>query len=404
MARISVSELWRQLIDVATPLSPESRPLDEAAGLVLAEACVAAWDLPMADNSAMDGIAVRAADTSAATSDAPLRLPLAGTAYTGEMPGPLAPGTAVQIGTGGLLPAGADAVVPTERLQWGVGEIWLRSPALEGDHIRRRGEELRAGDVVVEAGRALTPRVLAALRAAGVRRVDIRRRPRVSIIPTGNELVPPGRTPRPGQVVETNASFLADVLRAEAGIEAQVLPVVPDTLEDLQAVLASQLESCDLIITTGGASVGARDYLRRAAAALGVDVRVEGVAHKPGKPLFVGRRRGAVLVGLPGNPGAVSVAWTVVIRPLLARLQGAFRVLPRQMQIPLAEAVRPDPHLLLWRWAVLEGDPPRARPLSRVGSGMLSAPAAAELLLSLPPGSCQLPEGSLVSAILLDGC
>lgn len=397
-------DLWPLLFAHAPRLGVETMPLLDVGGRVLAAPALAAWDLPRFDNSAMDGFAVRAADVAGAAATTPVVLDLAGAAYAGPGDGgSLAAGLAMRIGTGAPLPAGADAVVAQEDTETRDGRVLIRAFGKVGQHIRRQGEECTAGQAVLPAGASLTPYSIAALLAAGVARVEVYKKPRVAIVVTGDELVAAGQTPGPGQLVETNGTMLKLALEKKFGIVAAMSRLVADDLTATTSALRDALDRHDLVVSTGGVSVGDRDYIKEAAEAIGAERLVWRVAMKPGKPLYIAKRGQALLVGLPGNPAAVGVAIAVVLAPLLSAMAGQ-ETLPPRLPIRLTRPLKRSTNRTDLRWATLHWTKDghvEAAPLAKAGSHMLGDLAVADALVVVPPGPDELPAGAELIAILL---
>lgn len=395
-------DLWPLLRDAAPRLPDTELATDTTSGRVLSRPPLAAWDLPRFDNSAMDGYAVRHADVAAASRDRPVVLPLAAAAaYAGpDVSPPLTTAAAIVIGTGGALPAGADTVVPREDTDVSDGRVTIRARVRAGQHVRRHGEELAGGQPVLPVGTRLNPFGLAALQAAGVTRVHVRRQPRIAIVVTGDELVPAGRTPAAGEIVETNGAMLAEALRLRFAAPVSVARVRDDDAT-LRATLDKALSEHDLVITTGGVSVGDRDHVKTAAEAAGAERLLWKVAMKPGKPLYVARRDHAMLVGLPGNPASAAVAFTVVLTPLLHAMEGDAQAAPRRLPAVLAQSVKASPSRTDLRWVRLNANSDAfvAEPLARGGSHMLSDLALAQGLAIVPPGDGELAAGARVLVI-----
>lgn len=270
------------------PFGTEEIPCARAGGRVLAQRVIAAADLPGFDRSTVDGFVVRAADTFGATESFPAYLKVDGEVLMGQAPArELKPGQAFRIATGAMLPPGADAVVMVEHTEMlGDGEVACLRPAAPGDNVIARGEDARARAILLEPGRVLRPQEIGALALAGLTSVRVARRPRVAIISTGDELVPPGQTPGPGQISDTNSSALAAAVEL-AGGEALPLGVFPDRAEVLEPALQQALEA-DMVLISGGSSVGTRDLTARLIAGLGKPgILVHGVSVKPGKPTIL---------------------------------------------------------------------------------------------------------------------
>ena len=317
--------LARVLAAVPAPKS-ESACLSKAAGRVVVQQVCSPIDLPGFDNSAMDGYAVRAADVVSATPSTPVRLRLAGKVAAGEVfAGAVKPGGCVRLFTGSPLPAAADAVVMQEdtRIDSNApGEVLILTPASPGANVRSRGEDVRHGAILVEAGEVLTIGRLGLLAAAGCARVQVGRQPVVGLVATGSELTEPGQSLAPGRIYDSNRTMLA-VLTQHAGAVAKTYRLVADSLAGISRVLAKAVEHCDVVVTSGGVSVGETDYLQRALERIGGEVEFWKVAMKPGRPFVFGRCRGRLLFGLPGNPASARIAFLLLVRPALLRWQGA---------------------------------------------------------------------------------
>ncbi len=402
------AQLWPTLAAAVAPLPTEQVELADAHLRVLAAPGRAVCCLPGADTSAMDGYAVRSADTAV---DGGSWLELAaGDAYAGSRPtAGVGAGQALPIATGGVIPPGADAVAVKEVVTREGSGIRVRERVAAGAWVRRQGEDVAAGDLVVATGERLDAGRLVALAAAGVTRVTVGRRPRVAVVATGTELVPLGTLPAPGQVVNTNGPFLAWQVERFLGVAPVHRAHAVDEPARHLAVLATALAQSDVVLLTGGVSVGDRDLVKGVLEQrLGVERVLWRVAQKPGKPLYVGRRQVADgtaqwVVGLPGNPAAVVVGFWLVVRPLLLALMGASAPETRRAPVRLAAATVGDrartTHLACrgeWRagelWAV---------PVGRTGSQLLSGLASADLLVSLPPGESQLAVGARLEAAVI---
>jgi molybdopterin molybdotransferase len=391
----SIDEALALVLERARPLLAEEVALADAAGRVVAEPAVARVDLPPFPSSAMDGFALRA-------EDAPGTLPIVARIAAGRpAPGPLEPGAAMVIATGGVVPEGADAVVPIELVHADDRVVEIPAAVPPGANVRPRGGDTRAGDVVVPAGVRIGPAQIGALAAAGIASVACARRPRVAVLTTGTELVPPGEPLEPGQVYEANGPLIRAGLEAEGAL-VRALPRVPDDPAAHRAALEEGLEA-DVLVTSGGVSVGPHDLVRGIAAELGVDEVLWGVAVKPGKPLFFGVRDAKLVFGLPGNPVSSLVGLELFVRPAMRALQGL---------------TEPGPP---WRWGVLgtqlrrnasRDELVRARsrldrectsldPLSGQDSHMIVRAAAADALVLVPRGDGELPAGAPVRYLSL---
>lgn len=318
----TVTEHRAAVLALVEPLPAAHVGIADAAGLVLAEDVRSPEALPRWDNSAMDGYAVRAADVADASDVVPVRLRVLADLPAGSAAEPdVTPGAAARIMTGAPLPPGADAVVPVEATDAGTDVVSVRAPAALGAHVRRSGEDVAAGDLVLRAGTLLGPTQVAAAASVGCAEVAVHRRPRVAVLSTGSELVAPGARLARGQVPDSNSFLLAAAARA-AGCDVVRVGAVPDDAAALRAALDEQDGAVDLVVTSGGVSMGAYDVVKEV---LGREAGVDfvRVAMQPGKPQGLGRlRRGTPVLALPGNPVSASVSFEVFVRPALLRLRG----------------------------------------------------------------------------------
>lgn len=319
MALLSVAEALERVLAHAEPLPPEEVPLEEARGGVLAYDLKALRTQPPADVSAMDGYAVRAADVAGA----PVRLKVIGEVAAGRpFAAQVGEGEAARIFTGGFMPDGADTVVIQEVTARDGDSVEIQKSAGKGRNVRRKGLDFRAGDVLLTKGHQLTARDLALAAAMNHPLVPIYRRPTVAMFGTGDELVPPGREPGPGQIVYSNGFSLAALVRAE-GAEIEDLGVVHDTLEaTVTAIEDARALPADILVTTGGASVGDYDLVQKAFAKQGMDLSFWKVAMRPGRPLMYGRLGAMHVLGLPGNPVSSFVCAFLFLVPLIRRMSG----------------------------------------------------------------------------------
>ncbi|MDX6475005.1 MAG: molybdopterin molybdotransferase [Gaiellaceae bacterium] len=381
-----IDEALALVLARVAPLEAEDVPVAQAAGRVLAVPAVALTDLPPFDSSAMDGFAVRAADT-------PGSLTVVGESAAGKpATRELGAGEAIGISTGAVVPAGADAVVPVERTS---GAVDVERVGV-GENIRPRGGDTRAGEVLVEAGSVLRPAQLGALAAAGVAIVRCARRPRAAVLATGSELRPPGEALAPGEIYESNTVLIGAQL-ASAGALVTVLDPVGDDEQSTRAALEQGLAG-DMLVTSGGVSVGPHDLVRAALAELGAEEIFWRVAVKPGKPVAFAVRGSTLVFGLPGNPVSSLVAFELFVRPALLALQGAAEpgpaYLPGRLGAPLR---RNDQRDELVRARVrIETDAVVLDPVSGQESHMIVRSAAASALVLVPRGAGALSEGSPV--------
>ena len=393
---LSIAEAQRLILERAQPLPAETVVLEEAAGRVVAEAATAETDLPPFASSAMDGYAVRAADT-------PGRLPVVARIAAGRPAAEeVSSGAAMGIATGGVVPEGADAVVPVENVVEHGNEVEILAGVEAGTHVRPRGGDLGVGEVVVAAGTTLTPARLGALAAAGVSAVRCARRPRAAVLPTGTELRRPGEPLGPGEIYEANGLILSAQLRA-AGADVEVLPAVRDDEAAHRAALEQAL-AADLVVTSGGVSVGPHDLVRRVEAELGVEEVFWRVAVKPGKPLAFGVRGGTLVFGLPGNPVSALVGFELFVRPALRALEGATDPLPRFERGRLTGGPRPQSpereELVRARLSSSEAGA-TLEPLTGQESHMIARAAGADALVLVPRGEGELSAGETVRYLVL---
>ncbi len=391
----SLEEALEAVLAAAQPLAAERVPLEDAAGRVLAEPARAVVDLPPFPSSAMDGYAVRA-------QDAPGRLPVAFRIAAGRpAPRPLAAGEAMAIATGGVVPEGADAVIPHEHVVVGDNEVEIPDPVASGANVRLRGGDVAAGEVVVGAGVRLGPAQIGALAAAGVAEVRCARRPCAAVLTTGTELRRPGEPLGPGEVYEANGVMLAAQLAA-AGAEVERLEAVADDEEAHRVALARGLER-DVLVTSGGVSVGPHDLVRRVEAELGVEEVFWRVAVKPGKPVSFGVRGRTLVFGLPGNPVSALVGCELFVRPAVLALQGAADPRPPFEAGKLAVPVSRDPRRdeLIRARTAPGADGVLLHPVSGQDSHMIVRAAEADALVLVPRGEGGLPAGAVVRYLRL---
>src|ERR1035437_6535021 len=315
--------------------------LQNAYGRILAEAVASPLDLPPFDNSSMDGYAVRAADVAAARPDSPARLRVLGKTAAGEViAGELSGGHCVRLLPGSALPHGADAVVMQEDTRDDPVQpdvVLILGAVKPWENVRLRGEDVKRGTTVAEAGEILTVGKISLLAATGVAGAHVGRQPVVGVLATGSELREPGQPLAPGQIHESNRIALAALLRG-AGAAPRIFPLVPDTLAATQSALDRALGECDAVVTSGGVSVGEMDFVKAAFERLGGELQFWKVAVKPGKPFVFGRRAGKFLFGLPGHPVSALVTFLLLVRPALLRWQGA-----REVGLPAYPGVLAEP-------------------------------------------------------------
>jgi len=390
-----MEEAQAQVLDHARALAAENVAVGAAAGRVTAEAARAVVDLPPFASSAMDGYAVRA-------DDLPGRLPIVAHIAAGRpAERPLAAGEAMAISTGGVVPEGADAVIPIEYVVQNDNTISVETSLGEGENVRPRGGDTRAGEVVVEAGVRLGAAQIGALAAAGVASLPCARRPRVAVLSTGTELARPGEPLAPGEIYEANSVMVAAALAA-AGADIELLPVVADDASAHRAALERGL-TADVLVTSGGVSVGPHDLVRSIEAELGVKEVFWRVAIRPGKPVSFGVRGATLVFGLPGNPVSSLVGCELFVKPALRAVQGLRDPLPQFEVGRLASALRRNGARDDLARARIRMDPDGAvlEPLSGQESHMIVRSASADALVLVPRGEGELAAGSTVSWLRL---
>jgi molybdopterin molybdotransferase len=399
----SVEEHQRVVNELITARPAVAVELRDAEGLVLAEDVTAVLSLPVFDNSAMDGYAVRADEVASATAERPVKLPVAEDIPAGRTDIPtLDPGTAHRIMTGAPIPAGATAIVPVEATDGGTDVVTITTPSAEGSYIRRAGEDVAAGTTVLRAGHVVTPAVVGLAAALGLHRLTVIPRQRVLVISTGSELVPPGAALRPGQIYESNSLMLAAAIR-EAGADVVTAATVSDDVADFTAVLDQNVAESDLIITSGGVSAGAYEVVKDAFGRTG-DQGVEfvKVAMQPGMPQGTGRVTGTPIIAVPGNPVSVLVSFEVFIRPALRSAMGlAAPQRPRRSAV-LAETLTAPAGKRQFRRGVFDATTDTVASHGPAGSHHVRYLASANCLIDIPVDTTKVPAGTQVQVWDID--
>ena len=408
---ISVEDQLAHVLSGLRPLGTVDLPLAAALGRTLAVDLRSRTDIPVFDNSAMDGYAVRYADVAHASPERPVTLEVVADLPAGSAQDPpLAPGTAARIMTGAPVPADADAIVPVEHTDAGFERadgtsVTITTAPRPAAHIRRTAEDLSAGDVVLTAGAVLSPRHLSAAAAAGHPTLTVHRTPRVAVLATGSELVPPGQPLGRGQIPESNSTLLA-ALMTEAGATVERAVTVADDdgalRDELDAVVAAGV---DLVVLSGGVSVGAYDVTKAVLAPLGT-VDFVSVAMQPGKPQAFGRLPGGTPVfGLPGNPVSACVSFEVFVRPALARLTGRTQLTRRMVSAQVSDGWRTPPGRQQYMPVVLDDGPDglTVRPATRGGSGshLVGGLAAADGFAVVAADVTEVRRGDTVGVMLV---
>lgn len=390
----SVEEHQRIALALSGPLPPAALALDDALGCILAEDVTAAWPLPSFDNTSMDGYAVVAADLATASDAAPVHLRVVDDVAAGHRAThTVEAGSAIRIMTGAPLPAGADAVVPVEWTDAGTTAVAISRTVDPGAHIRRRGEDVAEGDVVLTAGTQLTARHLALLAASGRGEVSVYPRPRVAVVSTGDELTAPGQPLEMGQIADSNGVMLMAAVVEAGAVPIRVGPVRDDD-DALREALSEAVREADLVITTGGVSMGAYDTVKAVLSQRGT-VEFVKVAMQPGMPQGLGRLGEVPIITLPGNPVSAYVSFEIFVRPLIRRMRGCAQVMRptvhascgQEFTSPAGKTQFARVHLRR------EGGLLHAYPEGSQGSHILGGLARADALAVVPPEVTKVAAG-----------
>ncbi|MBI2943923.1 MAG: molybdopterin molybdotransferase MoeA [Candidatus Wallbacteria bacterium] len=402
---LTVEEALEIVLGHAQPLAPVSLPLRETLGRVLAQDVVASEDLPAWPNSAMDGYAVQAACTPGASRQAPVRLEVIGQIGAGQVfAGRVGPGQALKIMTGAPFPEGADSIVIVEETDGAAsGSVRIFKPATAGDHVRPRGEEVRAGELVLACGRTLRPAEIGMLATLGHATVRVHEPPRVAILATGDELREPGEPLAPGTIRNSNAYALAAQV-ATAGAIPVPLGIARDTPEELLSKMRRGLEEAHVLVSSGGVSMGEFDFVADVMRALEATVHFDAVALAPGKPTTFATAGPRLLFGLPGNPVSSMVTFELFVRPALRKMAGATRLFRPRVEAELAVDFKKKPGRRTYVRCVLTAGPAgyRLTPTGTQSSGVVRSMALANALAIVEAPVDRLPAGSRLPAILLD--
>ncbi len=414
---LSVAEAKQNILSAVQPLPPRPVPVSEALDCVLAKDIVSPISLPSWDNSAVDGYAVRSFEVDGASEDNPIHLRVAGELPAGAAPAKLSESqTCLRIFTGAPIPEGANAVVMQEETRpHHEGYVAVVESVEPGENIRRAGEDVTAGEVVLRTGTVLGPAQLAMSAAVGLSELEAHPRPRVGVLVTGAEIVEPGRKLRAGQIYDSNSYALCGFVR-RAGCEPISLGIADDTREDLQEKIDYGLSECDVLVTVGGVSVGEYDLVKDVLTELGCDQKFWKVAMRPGKPFVFGTRlRGdeaataaqaraeRLVFGLPGNPVSAAVTFLVLVRPALLKLRGL-----TELDLPSVEAEAAEDFVnrgdrLHFMRARLEKRDGKCfvKPLPRQGSHIISSMANADCLVEVPEATT-IGRGTPVKALMTE--
>ena len=403
---LSVAEASDRILEGISSLPAERVTLEHALGRVLATAVTSPVTLPPWDNSAMDGYAVRTESVTGATRDTPVRLPVRETLAAGQFArGPLGTGEAVRVMTGAAVPEGTEGVIRVEDTDGGVAQVEIRDARDAGRNLRARGEDIHAGETVLEQGMHLGAAQLGVLASVGAAAVDVFRRPRVAILGSGDELVDLDRfheVMEGRKIVSSNGYTLSALVRLAGGVPVQ-LGTAGDSVEAIVAGL-QRASGCDLIITSAGISVGEFDYTREALVALGAEMKFWKVRMRPGAPLGFGLLQGVPWLGLPGNPVSAMVTFELFARPVVRRMLGHSRLFRRPVPVVLEEPVRVGVRLTHFLRAVVrvrDDGALSARLTGPQGSGILTSMSRANALLIVPEDRPESAAGETASAFLL---
>jgi molybdopterin molybdotransferase len=401
---LTVVEARETILAALKPRGPRAVPLSEALDCVLAQDVVAPIDLPCWDNSAVDGYAVRSADVAGAGENNPIHLRVIAELPAGAAPNVrLEPQTCARIFTGAPVPEGADAVVMQEDTRpHHEGYIAVVESVELGESVRRKGEDVTRGEVVLRAGNRLGPAQLGMAAAVGLAQLTVHPRPRVGVLVTGAEILEPGRPLGAGQIYDSNSYSLGALVK-RAGCEAVELGIADDTREDLHEKIDYGLSECDAVITVGGVSVGEYDLVKDVLAELGCEQKFWKVAMRPGKPFVFGIRGDRFVFGLPGNPVSAAVTFLILVRPALLKLRGLQDLdLPKIDAEAAEDFVNRGDRLHFMRGRLeRRGDRWLVAPLPRQASHVISSLTHANCLVAVPEGGT-VSRGTVVSALMID--
>lgn len=395
---VQVAEAQDIVLSATAHLGAEKVPLLDALHRVSAEAVSASRDIPLGDNSAMDGYAVRHADVAGASTRQPTVLDVLETLPAGKTPRhPITPGTAIKIMTGAPLPTGADTVVQIEHTNADDARVAIYEAPPVTSNLRRQGEDIRAGECVLRRHTPLRPAELGVLASVGLAQVWVYQRPRVAILATGDEIADPGDPDNRDRVLNSNSYTLAGQV-AEAGGVPVLLGVAPDRRDVIRERLASGLRA-DVLITSGGVSVGQFDYVRECLNGLELEVRFHTVAMRPGSPITFGLVRHVPVFSLPGNPVASMVTFELFVRPALLKMTGHQDVFRPRIEAVLQDGVAKRRGVRTFLRGVLSQDatPPTVATTGPQGSGILRSMSLANCLIDIPEAAERLSPGDAVA-------
>jgi len=402
---ISVKKAQSIIIDNIKSIGFQTVSLENAGNRIHAEDIIATFPMPLFDNSAMDGFAVRAADTKDANKSLPVTLRMTGISSAGTPSDIiLQSGECAQCMTGGKIPKGADSIVIVENSS-GFSDsttVEIFKEAKAGDHIRKQGEEIQKGDVVIPKGTCITPSEIGVLATFGYEKLSVMIKPKVAIFVTGNELIEPGKKIKSGQIYNSNLYMLSELVE-KSGAEIVIREVIKDDRSSLRILLSDALQNCDVIISSGGVSMGRFDYVREVYKGLGVQEHFWKVAQKPGKPLFFGTLESSLIFGLPGNPISSFICYVEYIHPVIQGFQNKKKNLKHRAILTKNFAVESKKHRYLFgkSWINSSGKL-LCLPVSKHGSHMLTASLESNCILESPPGKKELRAGDKITINLLN--
>ncbi len=401
---ITFQEARDRILSEVSALPAESCALSSLLGRILAQDIISSFDIPPRDNSAMDGFAVRCQDIAAASPRNPVRLEVIEDVPAGRVSAKsVGRGQAIRIMTGAPIPEGADCVVPVENteIQNSKSQVRIKISVEPGEHIRRQGEDVKAGEVLIPKGARLRPQEVGLLASLGMTEAMVARKPVVGILSSGNEIVPPGQRLGPGQIYDANRYSLA-AQAAQANAEVRDYGIVADDLENIMETLQRAAGECDLILTSGGVSVGDYDLMKQALSDLG-QMNFWQVAQKPGKPVAFGHIRGKPVLGLPGNPVSAMVIFDQYVNPLLWKMQGASVILKEQITAVCDQDIKKPLGRREFLRASVEWRQGQyhVRLTGPQGSGILTSMVKARALMILPEDLAQVRAGDRVPIEML---
>ena len=393
---ISVKQAQEKLIRAVRRLNRISVDLKDTLGYVLAEDVRSIIDLPSADNSAVDGFSIRFVDIEQASHGCGLKV--RGVIKAGDLKNPkLKRGEAYRIMTGARIPKGSDSVIPKESAEVKAGRLSIQGHFKKGANVRYCGEELKERSPLLKAGTVIHPGIIGALATIGKKRTRVFRKPDVSIIVTGNELVPVGKKLKSGQIYDSNSWAIASALMS-MGVKPVRIAHGPDNRSRLKKIISRNTKTVDAVILTGGVSVGDYDFVKTILKQWGVEKLFWKVSQKPGKPLYVGRKGKTFFFALPGNPAAALTCFYEYVYPTLRKMMGFSHIYPKRVKAKLTQSIEPDEkrQLFLKGWARPTNGPISVRALARQGSHMMTAFTQANGFIVIPPGSRKMEKGDTV--------